>query len=471
MNPTDHTAVKMKERASPNASIGWMAILSFALLSLLILAGKPSLLNLSFPAMALIVGAFLYVKYPFLYMGFSWWLWFLAPLIRRMADYSAGYTNPSPIILAPYLVTAISGAKMLEKVGRAQSGANIYFFASIAGTIYAIFVGFIKAAPVSAITNALEWMCPVLFGFFLYSQWREYPKLKIHTKQVFVWCVLITGVYGVIQYLILPGWDQLWLEKTIDLSENARAFGAPEPMNVRVWSTMNSPGVFAQVMMAPLLLLLGESSFLGSLASSFGYLSLLLSLVRSAWLGWLVGVAMLFTSLKSHLQIRLVIAIDVAAICALPLIFLDPYSEYISGRLQSLATPTGDGSANARLETYCRLLGLGLVNFLGNGFGAENGLLDSAILDILLTLGWLGSIFYVGGALPLLVRLLSDASMKGDSFASSVRAVCVGMIIQMPLGSVMLGLPGLILWGFLGIGLAGQQYKKVNAIEIGTIEE
>ena len=224
-------------------------------------------------------------------------------------------------------------------------------------------------------------------------------------------------------------------------------------------------------MMAPLLLLLGESSFLGSLASSFGYLSLLLSLVRSAWLGWLVGVAMLFTSLKSHLQIRLVIAIDVAAICALPLIFLDPYSEYISGRLQSLATPTGDGSANARLETYCRLLGLGLVNFLGNGFGAENGLLDSAILDILLTLGWLGSIFYVGGALPLLVRLLSDASMKGDSFASSVRAVCVGMIIQMPLGSVMLGLPGLILWGFLGIGLAGQQYKKVNAIEIGTIEE
>ena len=100
--------------------------------------------------------------------------------------------------------------------------------------------------------TSLEWICPVLFGFFLYSRWQNYPKLERLTKQIFLWCVLITGAYGVIQYLVLPEWDQVWLQKTIEISENARAFGAPEPLKVRVWSTMNSPGVFAQVMMAGL---------------------------------------------------------------------------------------------------------------------------------------------------------------------------------------------------------------------------
>ncbi|MGD1867199.1 MAG: O-antigen ligase family protein [Phormidesmis sp.] len=452
--------MKRKEKLFPlKPATGWTVIALFIVINSLTLIGAPSLLNLSFLATAAIVGAFLYFKHPLLYIGFSWWLWFLSPFVRRLTDYYSGYTNPSPIILTPYVVSLISGLE-LRKMKASKNSIEICFFMSIAGTVYALLIGLIKASYISAMTTSLEWICPVLFGFFLYSRWQNYPKLERLTKQIFLWCVLITGAYGVIQYLVLPEWDQVWLQKTIEISENARAFGAPEPLKVRVWSTMNSPGVFAQVMMAGLLLLLSEAGFLGSLAAPFGYLTFLLSLVRSAWIGWILGIAALFTSLKSSLQIRLILTIVVAAVFALPLVFLEPFSGFITERVQSLANPGEDGSAGARLGTYTRLLGAGLTNFLGNGFGSNNGLLDSAILDILLTLGWLGTIFYIGGAIPLLHSLFSDRAVRQDAFSSAVRAVCLGMIVQMLFGSVMLGLPGTVLWGFLGTGLAGQQYRK-----------
>ncbi|MGB3299779.1 MAG: O-antigen ligase domain-containing protein [Phormidesmis sp.] len=450
-----------KEKIFPlRPATGWTAIALFIIATLLTLAGAPSLLNLSFTATAVIVGAFLYFKHPLLYIGFSWWLWFLSPLVRRLADYYASYTDPSPIILAPYVVSLISGLKMLTKLRSSKTNVSVCFIISATGTVYALLVGLIKASYVSAMTNSLEWICPVLFGFYMYSQWPNYPRLEKTVKQIFLWCVLITGAYGLIQYLVLPEWDQVWLQKTIEISENARAFGSPEPLKVRVWSTMNSSGVFAQVMMAGLLLLLSEGSFLSSLAAPFGYLTFLLSLVRSAWIGWIVGIATLFTSLKSNLQIKLILTIVVAAVFALPLVFLDPFSGFITERVQSLTSPGEDGSAGARLDTYSRLLGAGLTNFVGNGFGFDNGLLDSAILDILLTLGWIGTIFYIGGALPLLRNLFSDHAVKQNTFSSAVRAVCLGTIAQMPFGSVMLGLPGMVLWSFLGLGLAGQQYRK-----------
>ncbi len=436
----------------------WIVIAIFVAISLASLVVAPQFLNLIIPATAVLVGLFLYNNSPLTYIGFTWWIWFLSPFVRRLADYHSTYTEPSPILLAPYLVTLISALTFMQKSIKFENKIDICFLLAFLGTIYALFIGLVRSPYTSVLTGFLEWSCPIFFGFYLYSKWREYPSLKQYTQNIFLWCVLLTGFYGVFQYLVLPDWDRVWLETNILMTESARAFGDPEPLRIRVWSTMNSPGVYSQVMMAGLLLILSFKSSLNLPATAAGYLSFLLSLVRSAWLGWLVGLMLLFSSLKSSLQIRLVLTLTIALMCAVPLISLEPFSDLVVERLQTFTTLESDGSANARIGHYSRLVGVASSHFLGSGFGYGHGLLDSGILDLILTLGWLGGSLYAGGVFLILVRLFRDRSLKDDTFAGASLAISFGLIIQMLFGSIMTGLPGMILWGFMGMGMAFQRY-------------
>jgi hypothetical protein len=190
----------------------WIAILGLILLStLLIVAGAGKILNLAFPGGAFIIGVFLYFRYPILYIGFSWWMWFLTPLVRRLADYRGSFTDPSPILLAPYLVlliTLVTLGKHLPKINR-QGG--LPFMLSFIGLAYAYLVGIIQNSPIQVTIALLEWLVPVLFGFHLFVNWRNYPSYRQNIDRVFTWGVFIMGIYGVIQYLVAPDWDQCWI--------------------------------------------------------------------------------------------------------------------------------------------------------------------------------------------------------------------------------------------------------------------
>lgn len=443
----------------PQPAIAWVAILGFIALSALgILAGMGKLLNLAFPLGALVVGVLLYFRYPVLYLGFTWWMWFLTPLVRRLADYRSGFTDPSPILLAPFLVTFITLITFLQYAPKLKGQGGLPFVIAFVGVSYGFLVGLIKSSPVAASVSLLEWLAPVIFSCHLFVNWRDYPSYRQNTQRTFLWCVLVTGIYGVIQYLIAPEWDRFWLTNVAETGNTS--FGNPEPLAIRVFSTMHGPGVFASVMMAGLLLLLNNVGSLSLPATAFGYLSFLLSLVRASWGGWVVGLLTLFTSLKSSLQIRLILVLLVAAVCIVPLATIEPFSEVIDTRLQTFSNLEDDGSGQARLGNYNIALSRALTNFVGDGVGADQGLLDSAILDMLLSLGWLGTIFYMGGMLLLLFKLLLSPETRLDPFASTAHAIVLGIFFQLAFGSVMLGLPGMILWGFSGIGLAARKYYR-----------
>ena len=431
----------------------WLAILGFVVFSgVCAFAGFGKVLNFAFPGGAFLVGLFLYFRYPILYVGFCWWIWFLAPLVRRYADFRSGFTEPSPILLAPYFVTLISLVTILRSLPTAKRRGSLPFLLSLSGVVYGFLVGVIKVSLVSASVRSLEWLAPIVLGHHLFINWRDYPEQRQNIQTVFLWGVLITGSYGVYQYLVAPEWDTSWLINT-----DLRSAGTPEPQGLRVWSTMHGPGVFASVMMAGLLLLLTNVKTLGFPAMAVGYLSFLLSLVRSLWLGWLVGLLNLAVFLKPKFQVRLVVIIAVAALCVVPLTVIEPFSEVISGRIDSLSNLEGDTSSTDRQATYQTLLGPALTNVIGDGIKSGE-IYDSAILETLISLGWIGSTFYVSGLLLLLLRLVGSTQIRGDSFASTARAITIAMFSQVLFGSSMLGLPGMILWGFMGIGLAAQKF-------------
>lgn len=441
-------------------AICWIAIAGFIGLSALCaFLGLGKIVNLLFPAGAVSVGLLLYFRAPLLYLGFTWWIWFLSPLFRRYVDYRSSYTEPSPILLAPFLVTLITLITVFQSIPKAKQQDTLPFILALVGLLYGYLVGALLSSPVSATVKVLEWLAPVTFGFHLFVNWREYPSYRQTTQRIFFWGVLLTGAYGIFQFMVAPDWDTAWM---LNLEERSVTFGLPEPFGIRVWSTMHGPLVFASVMAAGLILLTTNTGPLSFLAIMVGFLTLLLSMVRTAWLGWLVGMFDLLVFLKPKFQKRLILFVVILALCLVPLVNLEPFSDVINARIQTLSDLNNDTSASDRQGAYASQLETALTSVLGDGIGGRfaNQVFDSAILESFFTLGLFGGAFYLGGMMLLLSRLIGNFRNSTDVFLNAARAITISLVVQMPLGAVIRGLPGVVLWGFLGIGLAAQKYHR-----------
>ncbi|NJN88068.1 MAG: O-antigen ligase domain-containing protein [Leptolyngbyaceae cyanobacterium SL_7_1] len=443
---------------------GWVVILGFTLLmGLLMLGGAGSIVRLLFPAVATVAAFYLYLRFPILYLGFTWWIWFLTPWVRRYVDYRLGVYDDQPLILlTPFLVTFICAFTFLRYFPRVYRSDGLPFVLVIMAVTYSFLVGMVLNAPITAVRAFLDWMTPVLFGFHLYANWRDYPDYRQNTYRVFLWGVLLMGSYGIYQYMIAPEWDNFWI-----IGTELITFGRPEPLEIRVFSTMNSPGPFATTIMAGLLLIFNDKGGLRFPAVGVGYLSFMLSLVRTAWLGWIVAFPALILSLRQKFQIRLFATILLVLLIVVPLTVTEPFASVISERVDTLVNIRRDQSLQDRTAIYERNLEIAFSNALGMGSGGiyyitpegkpEKVVFDSAVLDMFFTLGWVGAIPYLGGMLLLIYTLLQSTGSP-DPFVSSAIAIVIGVVAQFGFGSAMLGASGLILWSFIGLGMAARRY-------------
>jgi len=438
----------------------WMAILGLVLFSAAsILVGAGGILRLAFPLLSFAVGVFLYLRYPILYIGFTYWLWILTPFVARLIDYRNVFDPLRLVIVTPYLVTLITLATFLRYFPSYFRQGGLPFLLAFAAVFYSFLIGLINNSPIAVARSLLDYLTPILFGFYFFVNWRNYPQYRECILRTFLWGVLMTGIYGVYQYLVAPEWDRLWLINSGDL---VISMGKPEPLMIRVWSTMNSPGTFGAFMMAGLILLFSSRDALRFPAATFGYLAFLLSLVRSSWVGWLAAMIFLFSSLKSQLQIRLIITIFALSLCVLPLSTIEPFSTVVGSRLESLSNVEEDGSFKARSEIYNTNLEIAFSEGLGGGLGSifgQNGF-DSGILEFFFTMGWLGAIPYLGGFILLIIRAFQYSESLSDTFLRATRAVVIANFTLLIFGNSFAGFGGLITWGFLGITIAGHKYHQ-----------
>jgi len=444
----------------------WIAISGLTIFSAVaVLAGAGSILRLLFPLGSLIVGLFLYGKYPTFYISFMWWLWFITPWLRRIIDYRSGWDGSGIILTAPFLVTLISLITLVQYLPRAYQMGGFPIVISFMGVFYGFLIGLVNNPIAISLRALLDWLTPIVLAFHLFVNWRSYPKYRQSIQTTFTWGLLVTGIYGIVQYLTAPEWDRFWIIQTRLLTN-----GTPEPLGIRVFSTMNSPGPFANVLLAGLLILLTNDNFLRVPASAVGYLSFLLSLVRSAWIGWFLGLLSLLSALKPRLQMQLFITIVVMALCVVPLTTIEPFAEIINARIESLTNLKKDTSFNERSALYERNLNLAFSSGLGKGIGGkyivnDQGLLqevtlDSGILDVFFTLGWFGAIPYLSGIALALFNLLKSSEGRSDAFASAARAISLGVLAQMLFANVMLALTGVVFWAFLGMSMAANKYHQ-----------
>ena len=408
------------------------------------------------------VGLFLYYRHPILYAGFCWWLWFIGPMIKRIIDYQAGFVMPGAWHLIPALVTTIPSitlVRLIPKITHAYKQESLPFILAIVAVFYGFLVELVlQPIGLQTITIFLTWLSSIVFGLHLSINWQDYPDYRRNLQQVFLWGVLVMGVYGIIQFFYLLPWDSFWIE----LDTQCLCF------RNRLWSTTSSPFTFGMFMSVGLLLLLINQGILNFPATVIGYLSFLLTLARSSWLSWIVGLLFLLPSLNTRFQKRLIIAVIITAIALIPITTIEPFSEVISSRLNTFTSLETDGSFNARASVYQNHTEKALLEFTGNGLSGnvENDEFysdsDAGILDLFFSLGWVGTIPYVSAIIMLFYQLFYAPNKYLDIFIITLRSIAPAIFL---LG--LIGLPGVIggqgmifVWGFLGIAMAGQKYYQ-----------
>lgn len=445
-------------------SQAWGAILLLVLITAGgVLGGASRLLNLVFPMGACLVGGFLYFRSPILYNGFSWWIWFLVAFVRRVVDLRIGYTDPSPILLAPHLVmgfTLITLGKHLPSSYR--QGGRGFIWAAVA-VFYGFCIALINESVSAAIISLLDWLIPISYGFYLFVNWRDYPNYRQNLQNVFVWGALIMGAYGVYQYLVAPSWDMAWLNDSGMFTANGYHDKAEaEPRAIRVFSTMHSIEPFSSVITGAALILLTAKSVVKFPASALAYLALLLTLVRSAWVGWFAGLLTLFGSVKPQFQMRLVVVFLAIIMCILPLATMDEFSGNLSNRLGTLSNVQEDSSASGRQAIFQENIGFALASFTGKGISRES--LDSSLFVLLFYIGWIGTIPYLGGITMIVLKLFSIKESRCDPFIGTTRAIVMSLLAKILVNNIIFGVSSVLLWGFLGISMAAIKYHQHQKI-------
>jgi hypothetical protein len=433
----------------------------FALIVIVFLiANMGKALNYIFLIVMPLIGVIFYTRNPTFYIGFTWWVWFISPLVRRLADYrGGGFSEQSLILLTPYLVTLVSGMTLIKAANSRCLKDLSPFFLCIFAIGYAYLIGMLNSSFFKSTTILLNWISPIVFASHLLLQWKNYKIYSKVIQKAFFWCLIIAGAYGIYQYLVAPEWDCAWV---ISVEGGGGGFGEPLPQKLRVWSIMQGPVVFADVMAACLLITLGSSNIMQTLPSIVGYLSLLLTSVRSAWLVWVVGFLTLILKLSSRTRRNLLISAIIILVLMLPLTGMDQFNDLISKRFDTFASLDTDGSAQGRLSIYNTALSFIVTNIVGTGFGGDFNQMaaDSGLLNIFVNLGWIGSTAYCSGMFLIVQRLLNLSISINDVFALSSRAVAIGVFSQLPFDSSMIGLPGLLFWSFSALCFASFRYNN-----------
>lgn len=428
-----------------------IALIGFAaaLFAAVLIADKPFLLNFIYLGMAGLIGLWLFLTRQSYFLGFLLVLWFFSPFIRRLVDYETGFYNPSPYpLLAPLLVTGYCFLTVLMNSRRLPLTHYRGFGLAILGVLFGVGAGVAQLGVVTLVEAVLDWMVPLFLGFHIIANSHLYTQYKHAILNVLSVSVCLMGLYGVYQYFVMPPWDALWMTGAEMMS-----IGQPEPQQVRVFSTLNSPGPFGMVMAVSLLVLLGHRSALSRLASVPGYVGWMLAVVRASWVGWVFGLATAIVVTRGTLRRRLVYTTVVTAVLAVPVVMTsDAIESQVSDRMETLANVQEDGSFQGRMGQYTHLVTMVANDPLGRGIGTIY--FDSGWVTAFYQLGFIGGLLYCMGLGLVLWDAWKTWRKPSDEFSRFALAAGSMYVFLMFAGSQQVGVSGTLMWLFLALVVA-----------------
>lgn len=406
-----------------------------------------------------VVAYLLYRLSPVAYTSFVLWLFFLICFVRRIIDYRSGFSDQNIVLAAPLLAALVSAPTLIRCRHIWKRPISLPFALAFASSIYGILVGLLCLPAKILFVSSLEWLAPLVFGFFIFAEFVSGERHDAHMEalhKTFSWGLLVMGVYGIYQYVAAPAWDVLWMTGT-----GMNSIGSPEPFAIRVFSTMNGPGILAYTLVAGLVLIMSRGNLFSYCAGAFGFGALLLSSVRAAWVALIIAIILFLCKKKKYIA-RVMLVVAGASICAAIVIMVTPAHETILDRLNTFTDLSNDTSYQERTRGYSQLLPYAMEEPFGSGLGTMDakfhdnislGTRDSGFWEIILSLGWIGGAVYLLSLVMLAVRSWPHGKECSSEYTAAA-CITIGLLSQMALGSMMLGFTGLAIWSFGAMAMA-----------------
>ncbi|MGH3504507.1 MAG: hypothetical protein ACRDQA_26945 [Nocardioidaceae bacterium] len=424
------------------------------------IVGPADIVLYVFPAAAVCsAGVLLLRRQWYAYLVLVLGLWLFSPELRRIVDWQTAYHDVSPILAAAPLASLLSIPLALIPRRRVHADAQIAVVAAMIACGYGFAVGLVLNGRSPAFLDLLDYVAPLGLGLFVLSVPSDDAPLRRAIQRTAFVGVLVIGVYGLVQFLLAPAWDTQWLVDS-DFSSG----GQPEPLGIRVFSTLDSPGPMARTLSVLLLLLIGRGkSVLAGVASVAGLLVLGLSLVRSAWLGLLLAGALLIYRRSVHpIRVLATGAVAVALLASLSGPILSTLSERVH---DTVGTGYSDTSLQARLSFQDAIATKSIADPVGEGLGSTGVALkvaasdprnphfrhfDSGIFEVLTVFGSL-----LGISILLTVAFCASRAILRTSrmplFYQACSSALAALILQLFFTNTLKQVVGALTWVLIGL--------------------
>jgi putative inorganic carbon (hco3(-)) transporter len=410
--------------------------------------------------------------------------WCFTPLLRRLIDWHNGFFNPVQITSTiPFLLTIPLALVALrrERLTRIHPALRLFAWIWIATFGYGLTVAVLAGNTSAGLYEAVQYLVPMIAGLWLAGTDVGDTELTRRVYAIVLPLAAVIAVYGIVQFVMPPAWDVLWIE-----GGSFTSMGDAVPFGLRIFSTLNSTGpaadFFAVCILLALPLCTARHVWVWPVIAVFGAV-LLLTLVREAWVGLIVGAAVyLFTSPWRWRVLPFLVVFGIlfsSLVSSLPaLLGAGQNSDVITARIATLGDVSHDDSALARSGEIQNSLEQGLANPIGRGLGqvgsssalsanpssASGNVLDSGYMARLLELGWLGFagyLFVVLGTFAVMVFGMMRPHRAGGRPEEPARrvqvavaaAICATLIWGDAAGDAHFGLDGLLFWIAIGLGL------------------
>jgi hypothetical protein len=379
--------------------------------------------------------------------------WAVMPGVRRLFDWRAGgFASVSILSIVPLIalvpaVVALTYGGQLRRVDRRLAiCAWIWSGGFVFSCVIAVANG---GSPAAACYAFALFMLPMAFGLWVTTLDMSTSALYERIAGTLLWLSTPLCLYAVLQFVAPPPWDVSWM-----LHANVTSIGQPYPYQLRPFSTLNGPGIFADfldiTMAFNLPRLIAGHSPLRYAQFALCLAALALTMVRTGWLG-LIAMIITYILLTPHRARNLVTVGVVVGIGALLVVNASSLlgsaqaGNSITARFGSLSNLNDDYSFIDRQRYFAGMLadaaaqplgqGLGVVGTAAKlGGGGEVKDFDNGFIARFTEMGYFGMVCYLltlGVMLALSLRAWRRYTALGEKRMATIAAAIVSVQVML----------------------------------------
>lgn len=296
-----------------------------------------------------------------------------------------------------------------RRVGAAYRNVSRLWFIAFA---YAYLIAFLSGSAFSSLYAVAIFMVPFLIGIVLAaSPDEDIVAVYERNAQSILWLAVITGIYGIYQYISPPPWDVYWAQQANVESGQ----GVTAAFNFRIFGTLTSTGPLSNFLDFAIMLnvpRLRPSRWWIGLMLVPPVIALVLTEVRAEWLA--LGLGIFVFSILSPRRTSILVTLGGVALAFVLIgsVLLTIVSSEganttvynLTKRISTFGAIGNDASAMSRQDQTDEAVSEGMSEPLGQGLGASGGstklagaagaAIDNGFAARFFEMGFIGFILY-----------------------------------------------------------------------------